>query len=45
MLSVFLSGIPTTCGPDRGNWISMLGGSLICRLLLALIETGSLSLD
>ena len=44
MLGVFLLGILTTRGSDRGNWISMLSGSLICGLLLALIETGNLAL-
>jgi SSS family solute:Na+ symporter len=44
MLGVFLLGILTRRGSDRGNWISMLSGSLICAGLLALIETGNLAL-
>ena len=44
LLGVFLLGILTTRGSDRGNWVSMLSGSLICAGLLALIETGNLAL-
>ena len=44
MLGVFLLGILTKRGSDRGNWISMLSGSLICAVLLALIETDKLAL-
>jgi len=38
MLGVFLLGIMTQRGSDRGNWISMMSGSLICAGLLALIK-------
>ncbi len=44
LLGVFLLGIVTRRGSDRGNWISMLSGSLICAGLLAMIETGHLDL-
>jgi Na+/proline symporter len=44
LLGVFLLGIITQRGSDRGNWISMLSGSLLCAGLLALIETGNLPL-
>jgi SSS family transporter len=44
LLGVFLLGILTARGSDRGNWISMLSGSLVCAGLLALIETGHLEL-
>jgi len=44
LLGVFLLGIITQRGSDRGNWISMLSGSLLCAGLLALIETGNLAL-
>jgi SSS family solute:Na+ symporter len=44
LLGVFLLGILTTRGSDRGNWISMLSGSLVCAGLLALIEIGLLPL-
>jgi solute:Na+ symporter, SSS family len=44
LLGVFLLGILTARGTDRGNWISMLSGSIICAVLLALIEMGILQL-
>jgi len=44
LLGVFLLGILTKRGSDRGNWVTMLSGSLLCAGLLALIETDHLSL-
>lgn len=44
MLGVFLLGILTKRGSDRGNWISMLSGSIICTALLISIKTGNLAL-
>jgi SSS family transporter len=44
MLGVFLLGLLSRRGSDRGNWISMLSGSLVCSVLLALIKTDQLAL-
>lgn len=38
MLGVFLLGIVTRRGSDRGNWISMISGALVCAGLLTLIK-------
>ena len=44
LLGVFLLGILTKSGSDRGNWTSMLSSSLLCSTLLWLIETDRLAL-
>ncbi len=44
MLGVFLLGIVTRRGSDRGNWISMVSGALVCAGLLALIKIGVIEL-
>jgi len=38
LLGIFLLGILTKRGSDRGNWIAMLSAAAICSTLLALIK-------
>lgn len=38
LLGIFLLGILTERGCDRGNWIAMLTGGLLCSTLLAAIQ-------
>ena len=44
LLGVFLLGILTRRGDDRGNCVAMVSGALLCALLLAAIELGWLAL-
>ena len=44
LLGVFLLGIVTKRGSDRGNWIAMLSAAAICVTLLALIKLEVISL-
>jgi SSS family transporter len=38
LLGVFLLGILTKRGSDRGNWIAMVTAAIICAILLSLIK-------
>lgn len=38
LLGIFLLGILTNRGTDRGNWLAMLSGGLLCSCLLAAIK-------
>jgi SSS family transporter len=44
LLGIFLLGIMTRRGSDRGNWIAMLSGAAVCSILLALIKTEAITL-
>jgi len=44
LLGVFLLGLLTKRGSDRGNWIAMVSGAALCSLLLVLIKTDAISL-
>ncbi len=44
LLGIFLLGILTQQGSDKGNWIAMLSGAAICTTLLILIEQSLLPL-
>ena len=44
LLGIFLLGILTSRGNDRGNWVAMLSGGALCTSLLILIEQGQLPL-
>ncbi|MEO0510643.1 MAG: sodium/solute symporter [Verrucomicrobiota bacterium] len=44
LLGIFLLGILTKRGCDRGNLIAMLSAALICASLLAMIKTGLIQL-